>query len=81
VTYAANWGDNALLLYRPPAPSLRTPAAGYTFVWQTAFGGPQYIRRRREPIADKADLLEMFKFWDTQITASDAGLFIYDTVS
>ncbi len=81
VSYAANWGDHALLMYRPSAPSLRTPAVGYTFVWKTAFGGPQYIRRRREPIGEKADLLEMFKFWDTQITATDAGLFIYDTVS
>lgn len=79
VTYAANWGDHGLLLFRPPAPSLRTPAAGYTFAWQTAFGGPQYIRRRREPIGEKADLLEMFSFWDTQITAEDAGLFISDT--
>lgn len=81
VTYAANWGDHGLLLYSPGRPSLRTPAAGYTFVWKTAFGGPQYIRRRREPIADKAWLLEMFKFWDSQVTAANAGLFISDTVA
>lgn len=81
VSYAANWGDHALLLYSPGRPTLRTPAAGYSFVWKTAFGGPQFIRRRREPLGEQADLLEMFKYWDSQVTAEDAGLFIYDTVS
>jgi hypothetical protein len=81
VVYSANFSDNALLLYRPSAPSLRTPAAGYTFVWSTAFGGPQYIRRRREPIGEKADLLEMFKFWDMKVTAAAAGTFISNATS
>lgn len=79
VSYTADWGDHGLMLYLPPAPSLMTPAAGYTFVWKTFFGGPQYIRRRREPLGEKADLLEAFKFWDMKMTAADAGLFISDT--
>lgn len=78
VTYAANWGDHGLLHYTPGRPSLRTPASGYTFVWQTAFGGPQYVRRRREPLSEKGDLLETFKFYDMKVTAADAGLFISD---
>jgi len=80
VTYTANWDDDALLLYVPSRPSLRNPAAGYTFVWRTALGGPRYVRSRREPLGERADLLEMFENWDMQITASKAGQFLVDAV-
>ena len=78
VTYTAVWDDDALLLFRPPRPSLRTPAAGYNFVWQTVYGGQRYVRRRREPLSEKGDLLEAFEYWDQKQTAADAGLFFSD---
>jgi len=81
VTYTANWGDHGLLLYQPNAPSLFRPAAGYNFLWKTAFGGPQYFRKRREPLSDKGWLLEIYSFWNMKVTASDAGLFISDTAA
>jgi hypothetical protein len=80
VAYSVNWDDDALLLYVPSRPSLRNPAAGYTFVWRTALGGPRYIRSRREPLGERADLLEMFENWDMKMTASKAGLFMSDAV-
>ena len=80
VTYSANWDDDGLLLYRPASPSLRSPAAGYTFVWNTAMGGERYIRKRREPIGERGDLLELFEGWDMKATATGAGLFISDGV-
>lgn len=79
VTYTAAWDDDALLLFRPPSPSLRTPAAGYNFVWQTALGGNRFIRRRREPLSEKGDLLECFEHFDQKVTSADAGLFASDT--
>jgi len=78
VTYSAHWDDDALLLYQPPRPSLRTPAAGYQFVWKTVFGTSRYIRRRREPLADMGDLLEIIEYWDMKVTAPNAGLFMSD---
>jgi hypothetical protein len=80
VTYSANWDDDGLLLYVPPAPSLRRPAAGYTFIWKTVLGGPRYIRSRREPLGARADLLELFENWDMKATATAAGLFLSDAV-
>lgn len=38
-------GKHALLTYRPPAPGLMTPAAGYTFAW-TGFLGASAIATR-----------------------------------
>ena len=78
VTYSAHWDDDALLLYQPNRPSLRTPAAGYQFVWETVFGTQRYIRRRREPLADMGDLLEIIEYWDMKVTAANAGLFFSD---
>lgn len=80
VVYTPMWDDDALLLYVPSGPSLGTPAAGYTFVWRTAFGGPRYIKQRRDPASDKGDLIEGYEFFDQKITAANAGLFISDAV-
>jgi len=80
VTYTANWDDDALLLYVPDRPSLFAPAAGYTFVWQTAFGGMRFIKVRRDPQSDKGDLVEGMEYWDMKVTAANAGLFMSDAV-
>lgn len=80
VTYSPYWDDDAMLLYRPTRPSLMTPASGYNFVWRTVWGGERFIRRRREPLAEKSDLLEGFEFFHQLVTASRAGLFMSDCV-
>lgn len=80
VVYTPMWDDDALLLYVPASPSLFTPAAGYTFVWRTAFGGPRYIKQRRDPQSDKGFLIEGYEYFDQKITAANAGLFMSDAV-
>ncbi len=80
VTYTPMWDDDALLLYVPPSPSLFTPAAGYTFTWRTAFGGPRYIKRRRDPQSDRGFLIEVFQYSDMKQTAASAGVFMSDAV-
>jgi len=78
VTYTADWDDDALLLYQPRRPSLRTPAAGYCFTWKNVFGTGRYIRRRREPLSEMGDLLEIYEYWNMKVTAANAGLFMVD---
>ena len=80
VTYTPMWDDDALMLYVASAPSLFTPSAGYAFAWKTAFGGPRYIKRRRDPQSDKGFLIEGFEYVDQKVVAVDAGLFMSDAV-
>lgn len=80
VTYSAYWDDDALMLYRPDRPGLRVPSAGYTFVWTSVFGTPRYVRTRREPMADRATLIELFEAYAMKVTAARAGLFLSDAV-
>ncbi len=80
VVYTPLWDDDALLAYVAPRPSLFTPSAGYNFVWRTAFGGPRYVKRRRDPISDKGELVEGYQFFDQKGVATDAGLFMSDAV-
>jgi hypothetical protein len=80
VSYAPNWDDDAWLAYVAPNPGLFVPSAGYNFVWKTAFGGPRYIKRRRDPVSDKGDLVECYQYMDPKVIAADAGLFLSDAV-
>ncbi len=80
VVYTPLWDDDALMLYVAPRPSLFNPSGGYCFVWRTAFGGPRYVKRRRDPISDKGELIEAFEFYDFKGVALDAGLFMSDAV-
>ncbi|MBN1261081.1 MAG: hypothetical protein JXB35_10410 [Anaerolineae bacterium] len=80
VVYTPNWDDDALLMYVPPRPGLGVPAAAYTFVWQTAFGGPRFIKRRRDPLSDKGELIEGFEYFDQHVIAASAGVFFSDAV-
>lgn len=67
--------SGCLLLYVTPRPALMTPTAGYTFYW-TALGPgvPVYIRRLPMPLK-QADRIEGHIFYDSKVTAADAGYF------
>ncbi len=80
VTYTPNWDDDGWLGYVAPRPGLFNPTAGYNFTWKTAFGGPRYIKNRRDPLSDKGQLIEAFQFMDHHVCAKDAGLFMSDAV-
>lgn len=74
VTYSRIWGKHALLLYVPNTPSLRTPAAGYTFTWQRVPNSLRYIKRMRDDERE-ADIIEANAYYDHKVTGAAAGLF------
>ena len=80
VTYTANWDDDAWMGYVAGNPSLFNPSAGYTFAWRTVLNGPRLVKRRRDPLSDKGDLIEGFEWLDQKGVATDAGLFMEDAV-
>lgn len=80
VVYTSLWDDEAWLGYVARTPSLFNPSAGYKFTWQTFFGGPRYMKRRRDPLSDRGELLECFEHFDQCQTAADAGCYIGDAV-
>ena len=74
VTYSRIWGKNALLIYVPSVPSLRTPAAGYTFTWRRVPNSLRYIKRMRDEERE-ADIIEANAYYDHKVTGASAGLF------
>ena len=80
VVYSRIWGKHGLMAYVPQSPSLRTPAAGYTFVWQRVPAAKQYIVRHRDDRAEK-DIVEANSYFDQKVTAARAGLFLSGAVS
>lgn len=84
VTYTRIWGKHALMVYVPDAPSLRRPAAGYTFVWtgnpNMAAGALQTIKTMRDEERE-VDIIEANSYFDQKITAAGAGLFMSGAVA
>ena len=80
VSYSRIWGKNALLMYTPAAPSLMTPAAGYTFVWRRVPNALQFMKRMRDEERE-VDIIEGNSYFDQKITASNAGLFLSNAVA
>ncbi len=72
-----------LFAYSPPAPSLLTPAAGYTFTWSGYLGGNgQGVRVKRfrmEHIA--SDRIEAEQTYDMKVVSPDLGLFLNSAVA
>ena len=75
-------GPDLLLGYRAPSPSLLTPTAGYTFVWEGLLGSSQGIVTstfRMEHL--KADRVEVEGAWDQKLVNADVAVFFEDAVS
>jgi hypothetical protein len=76
-------GENALLVYSNPSPSLMTPSAGYTFTWQSYLSGNdrgiKVKRFRQENIA--SDRIEAEMTYDMKVIATDVGTFWSDVVT
>lgn len=80
---------SALLVYVTPNPSLEEPSAGYIFSWtgllgRTAFGagaeaGASISKFRM--VEKKSDRVESEMAYDMKITAADAGIFFYNTIT
>jgi len=78
-------GKSALLAYVTPSPGLRTPTAGYQFVWVGETGTPpsgmggRIKRYRDEPI--ESDVIEIDKWRDFKIVGSSLGAFFTGAVA
>lgn len=76
----ANGKGFFLLLYVPPAPSILTPAAGYTFSWTGYMGasalGGRIKRFRMEENA--SDRIEMEMAFDMKVVCADMGSLLYN---
>lgn len=72
-------GDDALLVYSPPSPSLMTPSGGYTFVWSGLIGSNegQVVERYRD---DKrvSDVVRVRAAWAQKRISPTLGVFFND---
>jgi hypothetical protein len=87
------WGDNALVYYRPPRPSKRTLALGYTFVWMVTIaangrmqgdlvnntGG--FLVRRYRYERRRSDVLGVEFYYDQHFIEPKAGFLFMDVIS
>lgn len=80
VTYSRIWGKHALILHVPDAPSLMTPAAGYTFTWARVPNSLAFVKRYRDDERE-ADILEANCYFDMKVTAARAGTFLQNVVA
>lgn len=80
-TYADVWDDDALCLYTPPAPSMMTPAAGYTLYWRNSIAptSPQYVRRWDDDEAKKI-VVEVHSYFAQKRLLTGAGQLGLDVV-
>lgn len=72
-------GDDALLVYAPPAPGLMTPSGGYTFAWTGLIGSNngQVIERYRDDDA-VSDIVRIRAAWAQKKIAPSLGAFFND---
>jgi hypothetical protein len=80
VSYSRIWGKHALLLFRPDAPSLMTPAATYTFTWRRVPNSLVYIKRMRDEERE-VDIIEANTYFDFKVTSARAGEFLSGAVA
>jgi len=77
-TMASVWNKDIVVFYTPDAPSLFTNSFGYSF--QLA-GKNMAIRTRREPIADKGELINVEHARQDKILIPTAGYLIKNAVA
>jgi hypothetical protein len=83
-TFAFIGGKHAMLTYRPPAPGLFVPAAGYTFVWTGYQGsagelGTEVSQYRMPEL--KSDRTEIEAAYDQKLVSADLGVFFASAVA
>lgn len=68
-------GDNALLVYAAPSPSLMTPSGGYTFAWTGLIGSNQgqVIETYRED-RTVSDIIRIRAAWAQKVIAANVGV-------
>lgn len=83
---------SCFLYFRPPAPGIEIPSAGYCFNWRNraegaggtppkgAEGGPYRSVRRWWEDSPKQWVVEASEAFDPKVTSADAGYLFYDTI-
>lgn len=76
-------GENCLLSFAPPSPSLLTPSAGYNFIWTGLTGLNNLgIRTKTIPMPLKeADRIECEMAFDMKAVSTDLGYFLSATAT
>lgn len=75
-------GNDALLVYAAPRPSILLPSAGYNFVWSGFAGNAAGMRMKRFRMEHlSADRLEAEAAYDFKLVAADLGVFFLNAVT
>ena len=81
-SYSFIIGKTALLSYRPPAPGLQVPAAGYTFEWNGYLGqqmGQRMKSFRMEALA--SDRVEIEASFDQKLVSTPLGVYFASLIA
>jgi hypothetical protein len=71
-------GKKALLTYRPAAPGIMTPAAGYTFSWSGYLGGTNeygFVIDTKRRDEEDTDVIRARAHYDHKLVSSSLGYF------
>lgn len=70
------WGDNVLVYYAPPAPSIEQPSFGYNFRWVANGIANMQVERHPYDSIIKAELIEVGYYQDEKITGDTYGFLL-----
>jgi len=75
-------GKHALLSYKPSAPGILTPSAGYTFSWTGRVGASNegMLIKRFRIEKEESDRVEITMSYDQKLTSKDLGAFFGDII-
>lgn len=66
------WGKNAMLLYVPPRPALRTVSFAYSFIWTAEGSVSGYLVESWRANNRKADMIRVQRYYDQKFIAPSA---------
>lgn len=73
------WGNSAVLAYVPKAAAKKTPALGYSFMWNKDGNGPVQVRKWYE-VGRRATVIEAERWYQQKMISNVAGFLFADAV-
>jgi len=70
------WGDNVLVCYTPPAPTIERPSFAYKFRWSAPGLPNMQVERHPYDTKIKAEELEVGYYQDEKITGASYGFLL-----
>lgn len=74
------WGNAVSLLYVPSRPGKKTPAFGYSFMWNKDGEGPVQVRKWYEQ-GRRATIVEAERWYDQRVVCKAAGFLFNDAIA